>query len=79
MNVPGGCTLKGRQGRLGRRISWAAEAEARIYFLMDFGVGGFQGFRGGEGGLPAVLMSAVPWFGLEKGQGRSSVCFAGKM
>ena len=39
--------------------------------------GGFQGFRGG--GLPAVLMSAVPWFDLEKGQGWSSVCFAGKM
>ena len=46
---------------------------------MDVGVGdlwgGFQGVRG----LPAVLMSAVPWFGLEKGQGWSSVCFAGML
>jgi len=45
-NVPGGYTLKGRQGHLGRRISRAAEA--RICFLMDVGVGylGGGGSRG---------------------------------
>ena len=45
---------------------------------MDVGVGDLGGgSRGFWGGVPAVLMSAVPWFDLEKGLGWSSVCFAG--
>ena len=60
-DAPGGYTLKGRQGHLGRRISRAAEA--RICFLMDggvFGGGWFQGvLRGGFG--CAYERCAVVW------------------